>query len=92
MLEKLKESIEANNFAMQNIADSTESTAQQIQKQARMCASIQESSDMAEQDSNRVTSLEVRIKLATKITEEPATAKRLFKYKIEAISIGNAYT
>ena len=54
MLAKLKEGIEANNFAMSNIAESTESTAQAIQKQAQMCASILESSDRAEQETARV--------------------------------------
>ena len=41
MVENLKECVDTNNFAMNNIADSTESTAESIQKQAEMCGEIQ---------------------------------------------------
>jgi len=54
LLAELKEGIDTNNFAMHNIADSTESTAQAIQEQAQMCTSIQESSDAVEKDTTRV--------------------------------------
>ncbi len=42
--DELKNSIETNNFAMQNIADSTMSTAESIQKEAEMCMEIREAS------------------------------------------------
>jgi len=42
--DSLRNSIEANNFAMQNIADSTLSTAESIQKEAEMCMEIREAS------------------------------------------------
>ena len=42
--ENLKNSIETNNFAMQNIADSTLSTAESIQKEAEMCMEIRDAS------------------------------------------------
>jgi len=42
--DSLRNSIEANNFAMQNIADSTLSTAESIQKEAEMCMEIRETS------------------------------------------------
>lgn len=42
--ERLRSSIETNNFAMQNIADSTMSTAESIQKEAEMCIEIREAS------------------------------------------------
>ncbi len=42
--ESLRSSIETNNFAMQNIADSTLSTAESIQKEAEMCIEIREAS------------------------------------------------
>lgn len=42
--ESLRSSIETNNFAMQNIADSTMSTAESIQKEAEMCIEIREAS------------------------------------------------
>jgi len=48
MLNNLQNSIDTSNFAMSNIAESTESTAEAIQKQASMCADIQENTDMAE--------------------------------------------
>ena len=41
LVDDLKNCIDTNNFAMSNIADSSESTAQAIQKQAEMCADIQ---------------------------------------------------
>lgn len=54
MLELLKECIDTNNFAMSNIAMSTESTAQAISQQAQMCSAIQESSDEAVKETQRV--------------------------------------
>ena len=48
MLDQLEESVDTGNFAMTNIAESTESTAEAIQKQAEMCAEIQDSTDKAE--------------------------------------------
>ena len=41
MVGNLKDCVDTNNFAMNNIADSTESTAESIQKQAEMCGEIQ---------------------------------------------------
>jgi len=49
MLDNLKESVDTSNFAMSNIAESTESTAEAIQKQAAMCAEIQNNTDKAEE-------------------------------------------
>lgn len=49
MLEKLKESVDTSNYAMNDIAESTESTADAIQKQAAMCAEIQVNTDKAEE-------------------------------------------
>jgi len=42
--DNLRNSIETNNFAMQNIADSTLSTAESIQKEAEMCMEIRDAS------------------------------------------------
>lgn len=42
LLDNLNESVAASNFAMHNIADSTESTAEAIQMQSDMCVQIQE--------------------------------------------------
>lgn len=48
-IEELKQCINSNHFAMQNIADSTMSTAQNIQEVAEGCADIQHVSDLAGQ-------------------------------------------
>lgn len=48
MVTELKECIETCNFAMENIAESTENTAESIQAQAAMCVEIHTASDTAE--------------------------------------------
>lgn len=50
MLNRLNESVDTSNFAMRNIAESTESTAEAIQAQASMCAEIQKDTDAAEKE------------------------------------------
>ncbi|MBO5372361.1 MAG: chemotaxis protein [Lachnospiraceae bacterium] len=45
MMDTLNESINTSSFSMSNIADSTESTAEAIQKQAVMCQNINEHAD-----------------------------------------------
>lgn len=49
MLENLKKSVDTSNLAMNDIAESTESTADAIQKQAAMCAEIRTNTDKAEE-------------------------------------------
>ena len=49
MLDGLQESINVSHSSIQEIADSTESTAEAIQKQAVMCSDIQGNTDQAEQ-------------------------------------------
>ena len=44
----LEKSIDINHNSMKDIAESTESTAEAIQRQATMCAEIQENTDIAE--------------------------------------------
>ena len=48
MTDRLNNSIDTSNFAMSNIADSTDNTAEAIQVQAAMCAEIQSKTDVAE--------------------------------------------
>lgn len=48
MVDKLKECVDTCNFAMSNIVDSTDSTAQSIQEQATMCMEIRQTSDIVE--------------------------------------------
>lgn len=47
MIENLKECLDTNHFSMQNIADSSMNTAENIQRQAEMCVDIQHISDSA---------------------------------------------
>jgi len=54
MLDRLNESIDTSNFAMSNIAESTESTAEAIQEQASMCAEIQQHTDAAESETRNM--------------------------------------
>lgn len=49
MIGNLQTSVDTSNFAMSNIADSMESTAEAIQKQAAMCSEIQSNTDKAEE-------------------------------------------
>ena len=54
MLEELEKSIDINHKSMKDIADSTESTADAIQKQALMCTEIQENTDAAGKEINEM--------------------------------------
>lgn len=56
-LEQLKNSIEKSSFAMSNIVDSTESTAEAVQNQAAMCTDIQDNMDRAEAATKRMLEL-----------------------------------
>lgn len=48
MVDELKQCVDTCNFAMGNIADSTENTAEAIQAQAAMCVEIHTASDTAD--------------------------------------------
>lgn len=48
MVDELKQCVDTCNFAMENIADSTENTADSIQAQAAMCVEIHTASDTAD--------------------------------------------
>lgn len=50
MTERLDQCIETENFAMSNIAESTENTADAIQKQVSMCSEIQQQIDIVEKE------------------------------------------
>ena len=47
-LQSLQGNVDTNNFAMTNIAESTEATAQSIQRQADMCMEIRNNTDAVE--------------------------------------------
>lgn len=53
-LAKVAESIDTSNSSMNDIANSTESTAESIQHQAMMCSEIQERSDTVEQETGKM--------------------------------------
>ncbi len=50
VISQLSECIDTNNFSMENIAQSTESTADAVQKQAAMCNDITRSTEAAENE------------------------------------------
>ena len=54
MLDRLNQSVDTSNFAMSNIAESTESTAEAIQAQANMCTEIQNHTDEAERETRNM--------------------------------------
>lgn len=54
MLDELEKSIDVSHSSIRDIAESTESTAEAIQKQATMCAAIQENTDTAEKEINQM--------------------------------------
>lgn len=54
MMDSVKKSINTNNFSVQNIAESTESTAEAIQQQADMCSGIQSNIEKAEQQTRQM--------------------------------------
>lgn len=85
MLNNLQSSIEANNFTMNNIADSTESTAEAIQTQVTMCAEIQDSVDRAEEGTRKM--LEVSQSTDTMVSEGTLMVREL---KEQAQNVGAA--
>ena len=53
-MKQLSDCIDTNHFAMRNIAQSTENTAEAIQKQAVMCTEIRQNTDTAEQETSKM--------------------------------------
>ncbi len=89
MLEKLKMSIDTNSFSMNNIAESTESTAQTIQEQANMCSSIQESSDLAGKETAKVAEVS---KSVSRNVEEGTKLVRDLKGQAEGVESASLET
>ncbi len=85
MMMQLEECIESNNHAMQNIAQSTESTAESIQEQAKMCTNIQESSNIAEKETANVA--EVSLSTSENVAEGVSLVNNL---KTQAIAVEEA--
>ncbi len=89
MLGDLKESIDTNSFSMNNIAASTENTAQAIQEQADMCNTIQESSDLAGKESTRVGEIS---RAASQNVEEGTRVVRELKGQAEGVESASKET
>lgn len=77
MVANLEKSVNTANFAMENIADSTESTAEAIQMQAEMCARIQADTSIAEQKSKDMTKASEQV--ARTVTDGTADIEELKK-------------
>lgn len=75
MLDRLHSSIETSNNAMKDIADSTDSTAQAIQKQADMCIEIQDHTDAVETSIREM--IEVSKVTSTTVAEGAAVVNEL---------------
>ncbi len=75
MLDRLHSSIETSNNAMKDIADSTDSTAQAIQKQADVCIEIQDHTDAVETSIQEM--IEVSKVTSTTVAEGAAVVNEL---------------
>lgn len=75
MLDRLHSSIETSNNAMKDIADSTDSTAQAIQKQADMCIEIHDHTDAVETSIQEM--IEVSKVTSTTVAEGAAVVNEL---------------
>lgn len=89
MLENLKTSVDTSNFAMGNIVDSTESTAEAIQTQATMCADIQDNMDKAEEGTKKMLAAS---KSTDKTVEEGSDVVRELKLQAENVEKASSVT
>lgn len=76
-LEQLQDNIDANNFAMSNIAESSDSTAQAIQRQAEMCNEIQNDTDTVESEMRQM--IEASQRTSATVTEGNEVVRGLMK-------------
>lgn len=89
MLDNLQKSIDTSNFAMSNIAESTESTAEAIQKQAAMCAEIQKNTDQAEEGTKAMIDASER---TDETVEEGAGVVRELKEQAHNVELASTIT
>lgn len=59
-LNDLQGNVDTNNFAMSNIAESTDATAQSIQRQADMCIEIRSNTDAVDESMKKLTAASER--------------------------------
>lgn len=85
-LNDLQSSVDTSNFAMSNIADSTDATAQSIQRQADMCVDIRSNTDAAEESMREMISSSSRA--GTMVTDGSEVVENLRKQamNVEAAS------
>lgn len=81
--ENLRNSIETNHFAMQNIADSTLNTAESIQKEAEMCMEIRETTGRTAADLAQMSETSERTE---KTIDEGMTEVRELKEKSKGVA------
>lgn len=75
MMANLDSSIDTCNGSISNIADSAESTAQAIQKQAAMCVDIQKNTDMAGSSTKEM--IDASVKTTVMVMEGAEVVKQL---------------
>ena len=90
MLDELEKSIDINHNSMKDIAESTESTAEAIQRQATMCAEIQENTDIAEKEISEMveashrTDVQRQATMCAEIQENTDIAEKEISEMVEA--------
>ena len=84
-IDELKKTIGANNFAMENIAESTMSTAANIQKEAEMCMDIRQVTEQTAEEIQRM--LDASHRTGTNINEGQMEIEEL---KLQAQNVENA--
>lgn len=85
VIQQVNECIKANNFSMENIAESTESTAEAVMKQAEMCSEISQSTDVAETEVGHM--LEAVERTLATVNEG---VEQIHKLKIQSDIVKNA--
>ncbi len=86
MLDSLMEAVETSDMSMKNIAESTESTAEAIQRQAVMCGEIKENTDNAEEQTTRIVKASERASSTVKDGSELITSLKEQAQKVEDAS------
>ncbi len=89
LLNNLQESIDTCNFAIKNIAESTENTANAIQNQADMCAQIQENVDTTE---NGMQSMIASSKQTGAMVESGASVVKELKRQAQIVAEASSIT
>lgn len=86
-IQTLNDCVETNHFSMNNIADSTESTAEAIQEQASMCVEIQAGSDEVESEIGKM--LEAAERTSNTLLEGNEEVKELKSQAEQVVEASN---